>query len=269
MKYLIDHDYHIHSWLSSCSNDSEQTPQNILRYAEGNGFTSICLTDHFWDSNVRLEGNEWYRPQNYEHITKALPLPQSEKVKFYFGCETDFDKYMTVGISDKTIDKMDFIIIPTTHLHMLGFTLTKADCEPERRASLYVKRLDALFDKDLPFEKVGIAHLTCPLLAPEHWQTHIDVINMIPDITFCELFGRAAKKGAGIELNIPVFKYNDEQLEQILRPYRIASKCGCKFYMGSDAHHPSELSIAKAQFEVLVDKLNLSENQKYRFWGLK
>ena len=34
MKYLIDHDYHIHSMLSLCSGHPEQTPENILELSE-------------------------------------------------------------------------------------------------------------------------------------------------------------------------------------------------------------------------------------------
>ncbi len=32
--FKIDHDYHIHSQLSSCSNNAEQTAKAILQYAE-------------------------------------------------------------------------------------------------------------------------------------------------------------------------------------------------------------------------------------------
>lgn len=61
MRYSIDHDLHIHSQLSSCSSDSEQTPARILRYAQENGLKEICLTDHFWDETV--EGaSGWYAP---------------------------------------------------------------------------------------------------------------------------------------------------------------------------------------------------------------
>ena len=34
MKFQIDHDLHIHTFLSNCSSDPEQTPLRILDYAE-------------------------------------------------------------------------------------------------------------------------------------------------------------------------------------------------------------------------------------------
>ena len=77
MKYIIDHDYHIHSHLSLCSNDPLQTPENILSYAEKNGYLDICLTDHFWDETVEgAENFGFYKEQNYERLARALPLPR-------------------------------------------------------------------------------------------------------------------------------------------------------------------------------------------------
>ena len=76
MKYSIDHDYHIHSYLSSCSQDPEQTTENILLYAKRNNLTSICITDHFWDSAVP-GASRWYAEQDFEHISdKKVKAPQ-------------------------------------------------------------------------------------------------------------------------------------------------------------------------------------------------
>ena len=49
MRYVFDHDFHIHSELSSCSRDPEQSPERILAYAKENGLKKIVITDHFWD----------------------------------------------------------------------------------------------------------------------------------------------------------------------------------------------------------------------------
>ena len=52
MRYVYDHDYHIHSYLSTCSKDENQNSERILKYALDNGLKSICITDHFWDKDV-------------------------------------------------------------------------------------------------------------------------------------------------------------------------------------------------------------------------
>ncbi len=262
-KYKADHDLHIHSYLSSCSRDPEQNPGSILKYAEENGLSDICLTDHFWDSTIP-GASKWYVPQNYEHIIGSLPLPQSEKVRFHFGCETDLDKYMTLGISPEAMEKMEFIIIPTTHLHMKGFTIDEKDCTIEGRARVYVERLEGVMKMDLPFEKIGIAHLTCPLIAKGDPDDHLRVLDLITDDDYKRIFSMIAEKGAGFELNFPFTDYAGSRLERVMRPYFIAKECGCLFYFGSDAHHPRELAGAVELFNAISDFLGLTEENIFR-----
>lgn len=262
MQFVVDHDLHIHSFLSKCSNDPAQSSDRILDYARQNCLRTVCLTNHFWDEKIP-GASDWYRSQGLAHIQRALPLPKKEGIRFLFGCETDMDRHMTLGISPQTMEQMDFIVIPTTHLHMMGFTLLPEDDTLERRAELYVERLSRLLDYDLPFEKIGIAHLTSHLLAPGEGN-YLRVLSMISDSTLRELFTRVCKSGAGVELNFNSFAHEGEQLEQELRIYRIAAACNCRFYLGSDAHHPTQLARAVQNFEHIVTLLGLTEEQKFR-----
>ena len=68
-------------------------------------------------------------------------------------------------------------------------------------------------------------------------------------------------------MNFSVDKYEKDDLEKILRPYRIAKEKGCKFYIGSDAHHPAPLDAAKERFEKVIDALELEEEDKFRPFG--
>ena len=261
MQFIIDQDLHIHSCLSRCSKDPEQTTQRILKYAKDNALRCICITDHFWDETV--EGaSAWYSTQNYSHISQSLPLPQSEDVEFLFGCETELDKNLTLGLSQKNMDRFDFIIIPTTHLHMRGFTIDE-NASLADRATAYVERLDAVLNMDIPFHKVGIAHLTCPLMAREHWQDHLTVLDMISDDTFKRLFAKAAAVGVGIELNFSMDAYDVNDVEKVLRPYRIAKAEGCKFYLGGDAHTVNNLETVWYRFAPIVEALELEESDKF------
>ncbi len=265
MRYIVDHDLHIHSHLSLCSSDPRQNTDAILQYGEASGFKTLCLTDHMWDSAVPgAEGMEFYERQPYAHIANALPLPVSDTVRFLFGCETDLDRHLTLGISREIMDKLAFVIIPTTHLHMNGFTCA-GDEGVKARAKLWVTRFEAVLDMDLPFEKIGIAHLTCGLMHRGH---HIEVLNAIPPAEYHRLFAKAARVGVGIELNFNSFEFTGADLETMLLPYRIAKEEGCKFYFGSDAHHPLGLAEAKENFEHMVDLLDLTEADKFRLPGM-
>ena len=260
MRYIADNDLHIHSQLSLCSGDPEQNPQAILEYGVQNGFKTICLTDHMWDARVP-GASGWYQQQPYEHIAKALPLPQADGIRFLFGCETDLDRHLTVGVSPELMEQLDFIIIPTTHLHMGGFTLDGSE-DAAQRAKLWAERFDAVLDMDLPFRKIGIAHLTCPLIYRDHY---VEVLKLIPVSEYHRLFAKAAKKGVGIELNFSSLNLTGEEKEQNLLPYLIAKEEGCKFYFGSDAHHPAGLRTAKQNFENIIDLLGLEEEDKFEF----
>jgi hypothetical protein len=145
---------------------------------------------------------------------------------------------------------------------MEGFTVKRGATLTER-AEAYIERLDAVLSMDLPFSKIGIAHLTCEHIAKGAWRDHISVINMISDDDFRRLFSRAAKLGVGIELNIPIRGYEGNDRESILRPYRIAKAEGCKFYLGGDAHRARELDIVYGRFPLIVDALGLEEKDKF------
>jgi len=265
MRFTFDHDYHIHSQLSLCSNHPEQTTENILKYAENAGLTEICLTDHYWDSRVP-GASDWYAKQDYAHISKALPLPKSDKVKFYFGCETDMDKFMTVGLSDEDYANFDFVIIPTTHMHMTNFTITEEDGRTaEGRARLWVERLESLLNKPLPFGKIGIAHLACGLIAPKSRETFLNVLNLIPEEDMVRLFTKAASLGVGIELNSSDMNFADSEADTVLRMFKIAKSCGCKFYLGSDIHTPAKIEKLTFIFNRAIDLLGLEESDKFRF----
>lgn len=268
MRYVVDHDFHIHSEISLCSGDSEQTPEDILAYAEENGLKTVCLTDHFWDESVPVINDfDYYKTQNFPYIAQEKPLPQSDKVRFLFGCETDMDMNFTLGINIANCDQFDFILISTTHMHIYNFVLGPADYDLDhRRAELWVERLDVVLNMPLPFHKVGLAHLTCPLIgsfATASEERYLNILNMIPSSEMERVFAKAAKLGVGIELNQSDIKQMQKHPETVMRPYKIAKSCGCKFFFGSDAHHPESLCSAPAVFEWAIDALDLKESDKF------
>ncbi len=264
VKFVIDHDFHIHSALSLCSNDPEQNTERILAYGKQNGMKRICLTDHYWDESVSgMEDFFFYRDQNTAYVRRSLPLPQSEECEFLFGCETDIAADGRIGISPERYDEFDFIIVPTTHMHLIPYTYPSDRTENMLRARDYVLRFESLLRADLPFRKTGLAHMTCCLIHKEN-RAYLDVLNMIPDQDFADLFAESAKLGLGIELNIARHELLDAEVrDTILRPYFIAKEKGCRFYLGSDAHHPNGLDGAMKRFHAMVDLLDLSEKDKF------
>ncbi len=266
MKFKYDHDLHIHSYLSLCSEDPTHDNERILKYAQDNGYHTVCLTNHFWDEDVPGCGGYGYEIQNFEWISKALPLPKSDDVHFLFGCETELSKDLVLGVSEKRMELFDFIVIPINHLHFRNFTLTESENSAKGRADAWVRRFDAVLNMDLPFHKIGIAHLSMNpvkfMWDPEPDFTNEDILRAISSEDMERLFTKAASLGVGIELNAHNFRISDEVAEENMRIYKIAKKCGCKFYCGSDAHKVCEQGIIKC-FENAERWLNLDENDKY------
>lgn len=269
MKYVIDHDCHIHSYLSPCAADPLQTKERILRYAKENNYKRVCVTDHFWDELVPYTApaekwSKWCEGNSFEHISEILPLPEDKDVKFMFGCETDMDLYHNIGVSRERMELFDFIIVATSHFHLRDFSL-KDGATLEERALAWVDKFDALLDMDLPFHKVGVAHLSLGLWGKYKDGTPFNAWPLISDDTMKRLFSKAVDKGVGIELNLDI-RGNEEFDTVETRPFRIAKECGCKFYLGSDVHTASGLdTYAYSKFQKIVDYLKLEESDKFIF----
>ncbi|MBQ6998692.1 MAG: hypothetical protein IJN62_02785 [Clostridia bacterium] len=265
MDFIIDHDYHVHSQLSIDIAAGEGYDNDaILDYADKSSLKKVCLTNHFWDETVPCDF-EWYQQQGYTHLSKALPLPKRDDVEFFFGCEADVDKNLNIGITKQTAEKFDFIIVSTTHMHMQGFTTDLAAYDINGRREEYLARIKKVLSADLPLKKIGLAHLTSVLICPDVEDGHIKVLSGISDSEYKDVFAKVAALGAGIEINVKAFRCSDGLVDELLRPYKIAAECGCRFYLGSDSHFPNDLATAKDGFKRILNMLAFEEEQKFRF----
>lgn len=265
MRFTFDHDYHIHSYLSLCSNDDGQTNERILRYAKENKLHTVCLTNHYWDSAVENDYHRFYTPQDFERLQRALPLPQDENVRFLFGCEAEMRLDGTLGIPESRFDDFAWILIPLTHLHWYGFTISKEDASTaEGRAKVWMERLNTLLQKDLPFHKIGLAHLANNAICRESREGYLATLRAIPEAEMGRLFEQVAKVGCGVELNSYDMRFNDAEQADVLRMFFVAKECGCKFFLGSDVHHPEVFADVPWLFDRAIRALGLKEEDKFQ-----
>ena len=146
-------------------------------------------------------------------------------------------------------------------MHMDGLVRPEGIDTPEKMARLMEDRLENLIAQDLPFEKIGIAHLNCNLMFKEG--SSIDVAAAMDESRLLRIFEDYAKAGAGIELNGYDFGTLDARPEDTLRTFRIAKAAGCKFYCSSDAHHPEALKRVPEVLPRVIDLLGLTEADRY------
>ena len=264
MKMTCKHDYHLHSYLSSCSRDAEQTPEHIYSFAKEHGYDSLCVTDHLWDSLVP-GASKWYEHQNVEHVMQNLPLPSGD-IPFYFGCETEYCGGEKLGISKEHFNCFDFIVIPLNHFHMENFT-RPAECNtPALSAELFMTRIEEITRLDLPWRHIGLAHLTDAFLArPAGKEKLGEVLSNLDYDRVRPFFRFFADNGVGIELNGSALSgVIDLFPEEILKFYRLARDCGCKFYCASDAHHLDALKNVELFSARVAEQLELRENDRYQ-----
>ncbi len=260
MEFNYLHDLHCHSILSSCCSDERMTPANIVKHAEEHNYSAVCLTDHMWDSDVPGVSG-WYESQNIAHVKQSLPMPTSNKLRVLFGCETEYIGGDKLGLARNHFDEFQFVVIPATHMHMKGFVRPKYIDDETKMAELVVTRLEQLITLDLPFRKIGIAHLTLKIMFEEGDVTKIFM--QMDEKRLMRVFDFLAKAGAGIELNAGCLAPYVENPEAWLRPYRFAKKAGCKFYSCSDAHAYEKLDIIEKVMPDIVRELSLTEDDRY------
>lgn len=270
MKYKIDHDLHIHTNLSKCANDPEQTPEAILNYAQKNNFHTACITDHFLDEDAKSPLADYLHPDivpyaehTFEYICRALPLPKAKDTNLLFGCESDMSFDEVIAISEKRKEFFDFMIVPINHLHFVHLTRRPEDVSIESHVQRYYERFDALLRSDMPFYKTGLAHIIDGLGTDA--SRYMEYLELFDEKILYTLFSRAATVGLNIEVNFNSLNTNEDVLKKEVEFHRIALKAGCKFYLGSDAHTTKQLSVARDRFEAAVDLIGLKESDKSLF----
>ncbi len=260
MKPFLLNDLHCHSHLSSCCRDESMTPEAILEHAARQGYSAVCLTDHLWDRAIP-GASSWYAPQDIDHVCQSLPLPQSESVPFFFGCETELPANNIPALAREHFARFDFVAIPVNHMHMKGLVRPEGVDTPEKMAELVQTRLERLLEQDLPFAKIGLAHLTCSLMFSEG--SVADVVRCMSESRLLAIFRGYAQAGAGIELNAQAFAEWEARKEDLLRIYRAAKEAGCKFYGSSDAHSRAALQGVPKVLPQVIAALGLDASHQY------
>ncbi len=245
-------------------NAGSRLPAAFFQYAKENGLADICLTDHFWDEAVPPVPA--WQEQSFAALQTVLPLPQGGGIHFHFGCEAEMDRDYRLGLAPEHYDAFELILIATSHLH-LGFTTYGDECSILQKAVTYICKLEHLLSMPLPFEKIGLPHLTTSLIATEHPGDHFKVLDSIPDSAFRDVFREFAHRGSGIELNAELAELIQQNQAGALRPFFIAKEVGCKFYFGSDGHIPDETSRARSAFEAISHVFPLDELERFEPFG--
>jgi histidinol phosphatase-like PHP family hydrolase len=264
----ITHDLHIHTGLSLCA-ERDATAEGYLAVAKRIGLTKIGFSDHYWDEHVKSPCNtcregvdDFYLPQNTAHVESLRPqldALRGQGVEILFGCETEYDPCRHgVAISEEVAERMDFILVPNSHTHMV---MPKDLYEPyEKHANYMVNAYREIIESPVSRYITSMAHPFEAVCCP--YDNRI-LIKLIPDDEYRRLFDRTAEKGIAYEINVSCWlkkTHAEIEADPVLHLFRLAKECGCRFTFGSDAHSHTAHDVYMDQTSFIADLLSLKED---------
>jgi len=259
MTLQVDHDLHVHTYLSACCGDPENArPAKILARAEEFGLKTIGFADHLW-ANPELEPSDWYRPQDEAHVTRLREdlAGLSTPLRVLVGCEAETIAPGRFGITPEVAERFDFVLLPCNHLHMTGFVQQPPSDAPGDVARHQLTLFRSAVQSGLA---TAIPH---PFKALAGEGLFDAMIATVSDAEFTDAFGLAAENGVAIEITrgfVPPARDAGAptwSLETPVRFLSLAKGAGCKFIFASDAHTLEDIGTVK-NVQPIVDALGLT-----------
>jgi len=234
----IDHDLHVHTYLSDCCTDkAHHRPREILSLAERMGVRTIGFTDHLW-VNPDIPASDWYRPQNETQITRLREdlSSISSSVRVLVGCESEIVAPGRFGITRAFAETLDFVLLPGGHFHMREFVEQPKSDSPRDIGRHVLKFFVSAASSGLA---TAIAH---PLKPIGYVNRFDQAIAALSDAELVDAFGVAVEHKVAVEITTGFLPSQHQELFSIETPMRflsLAKKAGCKFTFGTDAHDPA------------------------------
>jgi histidinol phosphatase-like PHP family hydrolase len=252
----IDHDLHVHTYLSACCHDEDQRCASILPKAAAAGLKTVGFADHVW-TNPDEEPSDWYRPQDASQIARLREelAGVDTDVRVLVGCEGETVAPGRFGITPEIVEQVDFVLLPCNHLHMTGFVQQPESEEPRAMAEHVLAMFRSAAASGMA---TAIPHPLKPLgREPEMFDA---VIAAMSDAELLDAFGIAAEHNVAMEITrgfVPPEDGPTWSIETPLRFLSLARQAGCKFIFASDAH-ALEIVGAVADIRPIVDALGLT-----------
>ena len=135
----IQHDVHVHNYLSTCSGDNQATVQSYLEVAKSLDMRLIGFANHTWDESVPLPApNPFYKKQSmaFQQQIKCQIPKDTGDLRVLVGAETEYcGMYDVLGMGREAALQLDFVLIPHSHVHMRNFVMpTTTDVDNARAA---------------------------------------------------------------------------------------------------------------------------------------
>lgn len=252
----LNHDLHVHTYLSACCSDKQHTPQNIIALAEEMNVKTIGFSDHVWQ-NPDYQPNDWYKPQDENQILKlreTLKLIETP-TRILVGCEADTVTPGIFSITPQFAETLDFVILSCNHFHIRDLVEQPKSDSPKHLAKHILK-----FFRSGASSKFATS-IVHPFMPLGYMHAFDKTIDSISDAEFSDAFGLAHDNGVAIEITtgfIPNKGNRQFSIETPIRYLSLAKQAGCKFTLATDAHTP-EAQRRLPELQTITDALELEE----------
>ncbi|MEG2003980.1 MAG: PHP domain-containing protein [Clostridia bacterium] len=195
------YDLHVHTKLSNCADRNAEASEYITLASEYE-FAALGFTDHAWDSPRISGATDWYKRQPYERILECNYARDGKELPIFRGAEGEYASYL-LGVTEETIKKLDYIIIPHSHIHMKNFVISSTFDTPDKKAQFLLNSFVSLCKTSEARYIFGIAHpfFPCGVSRDEldEIMSHLKVSDMLA------AFEIARKNEIFIEFNTSCF----------------------------------------------------------------
>lgn len=255
----IKHDFHIHTSLSLCARP-EATFSLYQQTAKEMKLEKIGFSDHLWDDAYEQVDPGFYTRQNVPHVLQLKEeLHDFDGVKVYMGCEAEYDpRIRGVALTEENAEKFDFIIVPVSHTHMI---MPKDYYEPmEKHKDFMLNAWNEVMHCQVTKYIKAIAHPFSAVCCP---YGNEPILRLITDDEYRRAFDMAAGKNIAVEINLSEFGGKSEcdiPESPLMRMFRLAKECGCRFVFGSDSHGIGGQKNYVEYGEVISNLLGLTED---------
>jgi histidinol phosphatase-like PHP family hydrolase len=256
----IKHDFHIHTRLSICAGPDGGTYDAYMEQFKKEGLTKVGFTDHYWDENLPTVDEPFYAYQNTPHVLglkrEIESKPCIEGIDVFFGAEVEYDPLRhDIALTEKNAEVFDFIVVPNSHTQM---TMPHKLYFPyEKHRDFMIEAYEDILNSPLNKKILSMAH---PFAAVECPYDRIELLSIISDGVYKNLFEKTAKKDIAVEINASCARSLLEEPEskiaaEYVRMFTCAKEAGAKFTFGSDAHrlsaHDNYVSFCQAAVKLI------------------
>ena len=263
LKYC--NDLHVHTNLSVCA-PRDSYASNYIPYCKEENVKVLGFVNHVYNRKRMAEEHPEFKgtPGEYPLLIRDEVeglKAKNKDIKILLGCEAETVYNGEFLVSHEESKLYDYVFLAPSHIcNMLGeYDYLNLDTPDKLRDFMLMRFKDAC--KIQLAVPTAICHPLYPIGSPFEQE----VVDGITELELEECFKLAKENNKAIEVHACLFrkgtKHDDDGISpSYLRMLSVAKECGCKFFLGTDAHSVDGFLGTHAKLLKACDYLGIGED---------